>query len=218
MKIPTKTEMAQLIENLRALAPKRPLTYGQSLEVARRQAGYLRLWVGGSAPALSLTWFVQQRYVPVHFVPSYAMKHKSGLTTDEIHNRLQVFINDNQPVLRQRFTLAHELKHILDFDDAPALHANLGCGNEQTRKERVEMIANEFAAYLLMPAALVEHIWLTTLDLSQCARIFRVSEEAMHRRLVNLGFLEGREPTRRRHYRETLVEMPAEAKSIALVA
>lgn len=189
MKIPTKTEMWQLIDELRALAPKRPLTYGQSVRVARLQSERLRAWVHPGEPAINLVWFIHQQAVPVQFVPSYVIGGESGVTTDGVDGRLRTFINRGEPKLRHRFSLMHELKHILDFQDAATLHANLGCGNEKRQKDQIEFIANEFAAHVLMPAPLVQEVWFATQNIDVAAIAFDVSPEAMKTRLEKLNLI-----------------------------
>src|SRR3954471_13568352 len=122
MKIPTQNNMWTLISDLRSLAPLRPLTYGQSLEVAQMQADRLRDWIKADEPAVNLLWLRKQRAVPVRFEASYLVKEKGGLTTDKITGKLGMFVNENDPRLRQRFTLLHEFKHVLDWDHAHLLH------------------------------------------------------------------------------------------------
>src|SRR5262245_6671919 len=118
MKRVTIKETWTLIERLRALAPKRPLTYSESVKVARWQASRLRMWDGAHDPAINLAWLLNQRAVPVQLVASYKLGEESGLTTDQIGGKLQMFINESEPHVRQRFSLLHEFKHVLDFDDA----------------------------------------------------------------------------------------------------
>jgi hypothetical protein len=84
MKIPTKQVMAKLVTELRALAPHRPLSYGESLHVARRQAAHIRHWTNTTEPHINLIWLLKQEAVPVHRIPSHQLNEASGLTTDAI--------------------------------------------------------------------------------------------------------------------------------------
>ncbi len=106
MKTPTKAVMRLLLAELRAVAPNRPLTYGESLQVARVQASRLRTWLHGWSGSdrhdINLIWLVKQRLVPVHFVPGYKLGEQSGLTTDQVSGRLELFVNQGEPVVRQR--------------------------------------------------------------------------------------------------------------------
>lgn len=203
MKTPTKTAMKELTAELRGIAPKRALTYGQSLQVARWQAARLRSWTEGTRPDINLIWLVKQRLVPVNFAPSYKLGEESGMTTDQVSGKLEMFINEGEPDVRQRFSLLHEFKHVLDFDDASVLHSKLGRGNEKVKRVMIEAVANEFAAHVLMPTPMVKREWFTWQDLSTVANIFNVSTEAMGYRLEKLGILGERKPTPRAYFRRS---------------
>ncbi len=106
--------------------------------------------------------------------------------------------NDGKPVItynasefkpRKRFTIAHELGHHVHGDvDAPR-------DNSETFSARssspIEVAANQFAAALLMPAAVVRHLVLeqNVTSLDRLASLFGVSTVAMRFRLRNLGLL-----------------------------
>jgi hypothetical protein len=70
-------------------------------------------------------------------------------------DRWIAYIPDSQPRRRARFALAHELGHAALYAVDPKLDQ---CG------PGVERICNLFAAELLMPEKLVEHIWCTWPD------------------------------------------------------
>src|SRR5947207_14134182 len=80
--VTTSKEVLNLLDELRRLAPKRPLTYGESLQVARLQAARLRQWSQADDPNINLRWLTKQRVIPVNFVPSFRLDQHSGLTTD----------------------------------------------------------------------------------------------------------------------------------------
>lgn len=101
---------------------------------------------------------------------------------------------------RQRFTIAHECGHLL-------LHAEQGDrlwldrtsvyfrdASSGTGDQFAEIQANQFAAGLLMPEALIRaHLGdegLSELDISRLALRFQVSEQAMTLRLVSLDVLD----------------------------
>lgn len=84
MKYITKPMMFELIGKLRGLTPKRPLSYGESIQVARLQAARVRAWLDSDRSDINLIWLRQQRALPVNFVPSYRLDGESGLTTDQI--------------------------------------------------------------------------------------------------------------------------------------
>ncbi|MBA3362354.1 MAG: ImmA/IrrE family metallo-endopeptidase [Acidimicrobiia bacterium] len=102
-------------------------------------------------------------------------------------------INRDEAKVRQRFSAAHELKHILD--DQATLHLyrrGLLAGGQDWLTER---ICDWFAANLLMPRLWVKRAWVSgNQDPIELARLFEVSTDAMRIRLDQLGL---QEPTSR---------------------
>jgi Zn-dependent peptidase ImmA (M78 family) len=212
MNIPTKKAMLALLADWRALIPHRPLTYGESLHGARLQAEQVRKRaMQGDALAINLIWFIKQAAVPVSFVSSYKLGEESGLTTDKVDGRVRVFINDNEPRLRQRFSAAHELKHVIDFPLANTLHAKLGRGDKQLQHDLIERIANEFAAHVLMPTMHVKRLWFKHQHIGTLAKRFDVSVEAMATRLEKLGLIGETKTQPRMYFRRPghIAELPS---------
>ena len=197
----TPEHMHTFIAELRQIAPKRPLSYGQSLAVARIQATKLRSWVKADRPDINLVWLLNQTAVPVNLVPSHELSEESGLTTDLISGKLEMYLNQSEPAQRQRFSLLHEFKHALDFVDADLLHAALGSGNRKVQADQIELIANEFAGQVLMPKRLVVTAWKKTENLALVAELFNVSAEAMKTRLTKLGLIGEAKPRPRSYFR-----------------
>lgn len=186
----TTGDTNRIIAQLRALSPKRPQTYGMLLQVTRLQASKLRqLRLAPDELDINLAWLLSQQAVPVNRVPSYQIGGESGLTTNAISGRLEMYVNANEPLVRQRFTLLHEFKHVLDFEDANLLHSQLGSGNEKRRAVQIEQLANEFAGCVLMPTMLVKRAWFAVQDIDAVAALFNVSPEAMATRLAKLGLV-----------------------------
>lgn len=98
-------------------------------------------------------------------------------------------INRNHPVEMQRFTMAHELHHLLyDFNSMRFL-----CGPENA-KEAFEQDAEQFAAELLMPRDLVQKLAshplnIRYLTIQLVAWHFGVSYEAAAIRLSKIGLI-----------------------------
>lgn len=96
-----------------------------------------------------------------------------------------------EPLVRQRFTIAHELGHLA--------RGHLNAGKTKFRDTKAnffsahhdpqEVEANQFAANLLMPSSVVK--WVVeqqrVKDVTQLANVFNVSEAAMGYRMKNLG-------------------------------
>jgi len=202
MKYVTIAETNQLIDRLRAQLPNRPLSYGEALNLATDQAFRVRLWLNVSDSRINLAWLLQQRAVPVMRVPRYKLgENTSGMTTDQVDGRLRMFINQNEPHVRQRFTLAHELKHAIDFYVANTLYARIGSGSSKRRAEQIEAICNHFAACLLMPAGPFKSAWFRTQDIELVANLFHVSQEAVSTRIAVLGLRDKPHTTRRSYFR-----------------
>lgn len=103
-----------------------------------------------------------------------------------------IVLNKNHPRSRRGWTLAHEIAHLLTSRNVPAVDLD---GLQQRESER---FADLFAAAFLMPAAAIRRAFsdfVTTEErfsprhLILLAYRFRVSLEAMGRRLEQLGLL-----------------------------
>lgn len=82
--------------------------------------------------------------------------------------KTKVIVNSNQPPLRQRFTLAHELGHIIIPWHTGSIvdQAYDPSETESSDYWQIEEEANSFAAELLMPAKYIEHLISITDDLA----------------------------------------------------
>lgn len=97
----------------------------------------------------------------------------------------RIVLNADEPRQRQRFSLAHEFKHVLDDPVIDRLYRHL---SPVRRRQRAERLCNYFAACLLMPRAWVKRDWYRGLqDPRELAGRYYVSLEAMRTRLSELG-------------------------------
>lgn len=118
--------------------------------------------------------------------------------------RAVIGVNSMHAPTRRRFTIAHELGHLVMHPGRPliidsSVRVNRRDRISSTATDLEEIEANQFAAALLMPASMVieelervvEHTpALRPADLAErLADIFDVSQQAMGFRLVNLGVL-----------------------------
>lgn len=179
-----------IIRELRAVVPTRPLTLSESYTLAERQANRALSLLGIERPHVGLGWIVDLPRVEVQIGPRFKMDGFSGATTFA-HGRYLVLVSKNDGHARRRFTLAHELKHVLDWTAASVIHRTLGYGDQARQGQQIEAICNHFAACLLMPRAWVIREWTAGLqDVTALAGSFNVSEEAMDKRLRFLGLLD----------------------------
>lgn len=107
-------------------------------------------------------------------------------------------VNGQQPAVRKRFTIAHELGHLLLHQGEQVTYdhdfrVNLRSSNSSTGQDVEEVEANFFAASLLMPDALLEADPRTEyihLDddaaVGALAKSFKVSQQSMTLRLARL--------------------------------
>jgi len=101
-----------------------------------------------------------------------------------------IYVNQSDIIERQRFTIAHEIGHII-------LHHNIKESEfeevDYRGKNKVfepkEYEANNFAAALLMPRKKAIEIWKEIEDLDDFAVKFKVSKMAAAIRLQNLGLI-----------------------------
>jgi Zn-dependent peptidase ImmA (M78 family) len=123
----------------------------------------------------------------------FSDENLSGLVAKRGPN-VTILVNQSDVPFRKRFTIAHELGHHFlhllaadgDFVDTQVdLFRDAEAGESGSRT--VEVQANQFAAALLMPEGLVREAFGRTQNLSELARLFNVSEEAMAIRLGRLG-------------------------------
>lgn len=109
--------------------------------------------------------------------------------------------NPTESMVRQRFTIAHELGHLLlhrktqDIFVDKQFQVHFRNENSGTGQDIQELEANAFAAAILMPKdLLLTEIKKHNFDLGdesamkELAKVFNVSLQAMTFRMVNLGF------------------------------
>jgi Zn-dependent peptidase ImmA (M78 family) len=158
------------------------------MTIAQYQALRLRELLDVTAAAMPLDWVPELPKVTVQVVAAHKLgEGTSGLTTRK-DGRYFIAVNKNRSRTHRRFTLCHELKHLIDYPYARIWHAGLGRGDPDTENYRIERIADHFAAHVLMPTNLIKGAWGQGLqEPRMLSRVFEVSEEAMRIRLDNLG-------------------------------
>lgn len=98
-----------------------------------------------------------------------------------------VYINSDDSINKQKFTLAHEIAHFV-------LHRDLidnGIIDDTMYRSDLggyyEVQANQLAADIIMPIRLVKRAIQEESDAKQLAKLFEVSEQAMKIRLKGMG-------------------------------
>lgn len=105
-----------------------------------------------------------------------------------------VFVNRREPAGRRNYNLAHELFHLLTWDAMPPSRRETADVTRGGKNSRVEQLANNFAAALLMPETNVKALWESTSQsadfygkLNVVASELGVSTQALNWRLLRLG-------------------------------
>jgi len=191
---------------LRDLAPRRVVTSAEALRVAELQASRLRSHLDiedahFAAEALDLP------RIRIEFdvdLPSSGMAFWNGVTS-------VIVLNATEARTRQRFSLLHEFKHIIDHTTKNQLYGPRADRNDPA----AERAADYFAACVLMPKLYVKRHWgQGPRTVSELAKTFEVSPAAMRYRLNQLGLLE---QTRRCRWTQTTYRR-ARPQSLELAA
>jgi Zn-dependent peptidase ImmA (M78 family) len=187
---------ADLLLRARSVVPKRAFFYSEALTAAKLQALRLRSLLKLTGPRADLSWMLrvpnmQVKGLPAHEIRELTKGDASGVTKRLRNGDYFIGINRNRSYTHRRFTLAHEIKHWLDYPYASILYARLGHGDKEAHDKQVERVCDHFAAHFLVPDTLLKQAWTTGFqDIPALAGMFSVSEETMRIRLENEGFLE----------------------------
>ena len=99
--------------------------------------------------------------------------------------RIYAAVNATHHIHRQRFSLAHELGHILLQHDITHYKSNISIDNPPTEKAHpeveslFEVEANTFAGELLVPLDMLKMEFKKTRDVQALSNIFMVSKEVI---------------------------------------
>jgi len=101
-----------------------------------------------------------------------------------------IFVNMNEPIYRQRFTIAHEIGHfILKHLEGEEISISFRDEHSKTGSDPKEVAANSFASELLMPREIVEHLFMMSGSVSSVAKEMGVSAMSAEFRLRKLGLI-----------------------------
>lgn len=173
-----------LLQELRAIVPARRLTRTEAFVLAERQATWLLQRTGITDAPVPSTMISRLPFVHV----AIRTPMSSSGATRWIKPHWVVLLNGMEPVVRQRFSLAHELKHILDHDYARQV---LGPTRSKSTNRSIEQLCDFFAASVLMPRTWVKSAFADGVqDVYDLAELFEVSPQAMQVRLLQLGLID----------------------------
>lgn len=175
----TTTETS-VLATLRSLSPTRDhISFSDALRVAELQAARL----------LELndvtTWPVPREIISelpkIRILPSTGAADGANFW-DWRSKQWVILLNRADSWRRQRFTLAHEYKHIIDHPNRRRLY------HGPRADQHAEQVADYFAGCLLVPRRLLKSAWGNGIQRQDdLARAFNVSEQAIRVRLHQTG-------------------------------
>ena len=175
---------ASVLALLRAVVPTRRVSYNEALRIAELQANKLRehfALEGAELPSELISELPRISVGYDHDMPVSGSTHWNG-------HHWVIVLNAAESATRQRFSLMHEFKHIVDHTTRHRLYGN---DTDPLAIERAERVADYFAACLLMPKRWVKRYWGERIQtMSGLADQFGVSTQAMRYRLVQLGIID----------------------------
>lgn len=173
---------------LRDMVPIRPLTRTEAYRIAELQATHFLRLVGAEAPPV--------REEAISELPRLQVQRHSPLpvsgATQWSHGRWMILLNGAEPAVRQRFSLAHEFKHIVDHRFIDILYQRIP---EAERHEFIEGVCDYFAGCVLVPRTWLKAAWGDGIQRpADLATRFGVSQQAISVRLSQVGL--GERPAR----------------------
>lgn len=200
----TTSSTPSILRSLRQLTPRRACSFTEALNLAERQAAKLCTLLAATHPSYQLTGITEDhlaqlpRIRVVHEpLPVSGMSHWNG--TEWI-----ICLGSGDPEVRQRFTLLHEFKHIIDHGHTHWLYTGAATSRQAsfrgrtpqlTAHEQAERAADYFAGCALVPRTALKQAWATGLQTTTAlADHFAVSEAAIRVRINQTGIARALDP------------------------
>ena len=121
------------------------------------------------------------RPIEVHLLPLKA--HHGAIW--RLRDRWVIQLKSDDSTVRQRFTLFHEIFHILAHCRATPVFKKIGVQEGSFN----EMLADHFAGTILVPVEWMEKKWTEVKDLDRMAEIFEVPKTVMWIKLRAIGLI-----------------------------
>lgn len=170
-----------VITSARDLAPLRRLNHHEALALAERQAHRVLEATGTTLPSVPDRVITDLARIKVRYVSPFPA---SG-AAHWLPGHWSILINAGEPPTRQRMTLAHEFKHVLDH---PFLDVLYGADDTPERTKLIEQVCDYFAGCLLVPEPWLRDAWDSGRhEIPILAAMFNVSPAAIATRLGQTG-------------------------------
>jgi predicted transcriptional regulator len=171
-----------VITRLRDIVPIRPLHRQEALQIAERQATLLLDLLGITDPPVNLQPILDLPRINVRFIRPFPVSGATHWT----QGQWSIVLNAAEPSTRQRFSLVHEFKHILDHRFIHIIYS--GEKDKRERHRWTEQVCDYFAGCVLIPRPALKRAWTSGIqDLDQLALHFDVSQAAIRTRLGQTG-------------------------------
>lgn len=186
------------------------LSAQSSFEDAQQSAESLVVELAlGIVPAESLIDRIERELdIPILFIDAVEGEGGGSVSgaTCHLDEMGVILVNRHESEARRFYNLAHEVFHALTWDVMKPAHRESNAPDERNKKRRIEQLADNFAAALLMPRASLDQLIEAdrqhdVAHLSEVAALLRVAPVALAWRLFNLGRID--DATRRSLSQET---------------
>lgn len=168
-----------VLASLRALVPERRLSFFEARRLSELQAKRLRHLLGVLTPELPEEAIPSLPRLSVVELPDLDSSGSASWSD----GRWIIAINGLEPWQRQRFSLGHELWHVINHETV----ARLCPGDRFTNGDaQAEQLADYFSGCLHMPGQDVRRLVREGYDLEALAHLFGVSTRAVAVRLSQL--------------------------------
>jgi predicted transcriptional regulator len=175
-----RSTQPDVIEELRAVVPRRGLSPAEARRVAELQAAKLLQAAGIVSPPVPEAVIAD--------LPGLRISRRSNWPTSGLATTTKagwvIVVRAEEAAVRQRFSVAHEFKHVLDDPFIEWLYPTI---RERSPEDRAEDICNHFAACVLMPKGWIKRDWGEGIQqIDRLARRYDVSRQAMGWRVEQL--------------------------------
>jgi Zn-dependent peptidase ImmA (M78 family) len=167
------------LTSLRALTPRRVMSFAEALQVAEHQARRLVDLIHDIDGIHELHIAAMPRIRIVREkLPVSGLSYWNG-------RQWVIALSNTESQTRQRFTLLHEFKHIVDHGSTALLYTG---DRRQTAEQQAEAAADFFAGCALVDKRALKSAWGNGMQKAEdLATQFSVSLEAMRVRLAQTG-------------------------------
>lgn len=204
-----------ILRSLRQLTPHRTCTFTEALNLAERHAAKLCSLIAATSPSYQLTGITEHHLAQLPRIrivheplPVSGMSHWNG-------REWIICLNAEDPEVRQRFTLLHEFKHIIDHGHVHWLYTGTATSQQVSFRGRsaaagltpaarggvspssvlAERAADYFAGCALVPRTALKQAWAAGLQTpTALADHFAVSEAAIRVRIDQTGIARALDP------------------------